>query len=139
MDKKDIKKKVLFICTHNSARSQMAEGLVNAFLAERYEAFSAGIEPSGVNPFAVEAMAEIGVDISYQRSKSLDEFLERRFDYVVTVCDHADEMCPFFPGGEERIHKGFEDPASIEGSPGEKLSGFIRIRDEIRKWIEEVL
>lgn len=138
MDQKIEKKKILFICTHNSARSQMAEGFVNALLSDRFEAISAGIDPSGVNPFAIKVMAEIGVDISHHRSKRVDEFLKREFDYVVTVCDGANELCPFFSGGKERIHKGFEDPSIIEGTEEEKRAGFIRIRDEVKKWIEEV-
>ena len=95
-----MKKKVLFICTHNSARSQMAEGLMRTLYPDRYVVFSAGTEPRGVNPYAVKGMAEIGIDISLHRSKSLDEFLDMKFDYVVTVCDHAKQICPFFPGGK---------------------------------------
>jgi len=131
------KKKVLFICTHNSARSHMAEGLMNALYGDRYEAFSAGIEPSGVNPFAIEAMADLGIDISHHRSKGLEPFINQAFDYVVTVCDHANEVCPFFPGGKERLHKSFRDPASFPGTDEEKRDLFRLTRDEIRKWIEE--
>ena len=128
--------KILFICTHNSARSHMAEGLVNAFYEDRYQAFSAGTEPSAVNPLAVRVMQEIGIDISDHRSKSLDPFIDQDLDYVVTVCDHAKEACPFFPGGRKALHKGFPDPASVPGTEDEKLSLFRLVRDEIRKWIE---
>jgi len=130
-------KKVLFICTHNSARSQMAEGLMRTLYPDRYEPWSAGTEPSGVNPYAVKVMAEIGIDISLHGSKSLDDFLDMKFDYVVTVCDHAKQICPFFPGGKESMHKGFEDPAAFKGSEDEKIAIFRRVRDKIRDWIVE--
>ncbi len=132
-----MKKRVLFICTHNSARSQMAEGFLRALYGDRYEAYSGGTEPSGINPYAIKVMAEAGVDISGQRSKGLEEFKGMRFDYVVTVCDRAREACPFFPGGGKLLHRGFEDPSKFEGTEEEILSGFRRVRDEIRKWIEE--
>jgi arsenate reductase len=125
-------KKVLFICTHNSVRSQMAEGLVNHDLAGKIQAFSAGTEPTRVNPLAVAAMKEIGIDIAGQRSKSLDEFADEKFDFVITLCDHAAETCPVFFGGTRRIHMGFEDPWKATGSEEEKLSFFRNIRDEIR-------
>lgn len=131
------KKTILFICTHNSARSHMAEGFVNANYSDRFQAFSAGIEPSGVNPHAIRVMAENGIDISGHRSKDVEQFLDQELDYVVTVCDHANETCPFFPGGKERLHKGFTDPAAIERSEEEKITGFRRVRDEIKEWIEE--
>ena len=120
MTQKHEKKKVLFLCTHNSARSQMAEGLMNAHYGDRYEAYSAGTEPSNVNPYAVAVMAEIAIDISSHRPKSIGEFQSIQFDYVVTVCDSAKETCPFFPGGKEQIHKGFEDPSQFDGP--ERLS-----------------
>jgi arsenate reductase len=131
------KEKILFICTHNSARSHMAEGLVNAFYGDHLEAQSAGTEPSEVNPLAVRVMAEIGIDISGHHSKGVEDFLDQDFEYVVTVCDHANETCPFFPGGKERIHRGFQDPAAVGGSEDERLAIFRRVRDEIRHWIEE--
>ena len=131
------KKRVLFICTHNSARSQIAEGVMNQIYGEVFEAFSAGTEPSSVNPFAIEVMGEIGIDISRHRSKSVEEFLEQDFDYVITVCDQANEACPFFPGGKERIHKGFVDPAEVQGSDLEKRAAFRKARDEIMEWIEK--
>ena len=109
MEKLTEKKNVLFICTHNSARSQMAEGLMNSLLSDHYEAHSAGTEPSELNSYAVKAMAEVGIDISNHRSKSLDGFLDRDWDYVVTVCDRANESCPFFPGGRNRGFSGRGD------------------------------
>ena len=138
MEKRKAVKKILFICTHNSARSHMAEGFVNALYGERYLAFSAGTEPSKVNPYAVRVMQEIGIDISDHRSKSVDEFLDQDLDYVVTVCDHAKEVCPFFPGGRKALHKGFQDPASVAGTEDEKLSLFRRVREEIRDWVEKI-
>lgn len=136
MEKKQALKKVLFICTHNSARSHMAEGFMNARYGDRYLALSAGTEPSALNPFAVRVMQEIGIDISDRRSKSVDEFMNQDLEYVVTVCDHAKEACPFFPGGRKAIHKGFKDPASSAGTEQEKLAFFRSVRDEIREWIE---
>lgn len=130
-------KKVLFICTHNSARSHIAEGLMNALYRDRYRAFSAGTEPSAVNPYAVRVMQEIGIDVSDHRSKSVDEFINQDLDYVVTVCDHAKESCPFFPGGRKSMHKGFQDPSSATGTEEEKLAVFRRVRDEMRDWIRE--
>jgi arsenate reductase len=137
MEKKQVLKKVLFICTHNSARSHMAEGFMNAFYGDRYTAFSAGTEPSNVSPHAICVMQEIGIDISDHRSKSVDEFMDQDLDYVVTVCDHAKEACPFFPSGRKPMHKGFQDPASVTGTEEEKLALFRRVRDEIRDWIEK--
>ena len=136
MKSKKIKKRVLFICTHNSARSQMAEGLMNELLSERYEAWSAGTAPSDVNPYAIEVMSEIGINIRNHRSKSIDEFIQQDFDYVITVCNHANETCPFFPGGKERIHKGFKDPDAFGGDRIKKLEAFRALRDEIKKWID---
>lgn len=137
MTQEETKKKVLFICTHNSARSQMAEGLLNALGADRYEAFSAGTETSEVRPQAIEVMREIGIDISTQTSKGLDPFLDKELDLVVTVCDRARESCPYFPGGKEVLHKGFEDPSAARGTEEEKRGVFRRVRDEIRDWIEK--
>jgi len=128
-------KKILFICTHNSARSQMAEGLLKTLYGDRYEVYSAGVKPAGVNPSAVRVMAETGIDISAYRSKSLNEFQEMKFDWVVTVCDNASKTCPFFPGSENYIHKGFEDPVGFTGTEDEKLIFFRKVRDEIRDWI----
>ncbi len=132
-------KRVLFICTHNSARSQMAEGLVNHDLAGKVQAFSAGTDPTSVNPLAVAAMRELGIDISRQRSKSIDEFADQKFDFVITLCDHAAESCPVFFGGVQRIHIGFPDPSGVTGTEAEKLSFFRKLRDQIRKEIIEFL
>ena len=131
-----MKQRVLFICTHNSARSQMAEGLLNYHYSDKYEGYSAGIEATQVNPYVVKAMAEIGIDISNQRSKSIEEFHGETFDYVVTVCDHAKEICPFFPG-KIILHKGFDDPSSFTGTEEEILKQVKRVRDEIKKWIAD--
>jgi len=131
------RKRVLFICTHNSARSQMAEGFLNTLYPDRYEAYSAGTEPTMVNPYAVQVMKEVGIDISYHRSKAVREFLHMDIDYVITVCDHARQTCPFFPGGKEIIHKGFEDPAAFSGGEDDTLAVFRRLRDEILSWIKE--
>jgi arsenate reductase len=129
-------KRVLFICTHNSARSQMAEGILNAFHGDKYEGFSAGVTPTKVNPYVIRVMAEIGVDISGNRSKSIEEFRGKNFNYVVTVCDGAREACPFFPG-EKVIHQSFEDPSQFKGSDEEILKQVRKVRDEIRKWIRK--
>ena len=131
------KKKVLFICTHNSARSQMAEGLLNAFYGDRFETCSAGTEPSQVNPYAIKAMAEIGIDISKNRSKSLQEFQGVKFDYVVTVCDQEKGACPFFPGAGTYLHQSFDDPSQFQGTEDEVLAKVREVRNEIRAWIEK--
>jgi arsenate reductase len=130
------KKRILFICTHNSARSQMAEGLVNALCGDRFEAFSAGTRPSAVRSAAVQVMAEIGIDISGHRSKSVEDFIQQPFDYIVTVCDGARQECPFFPGGKSYLHGSFKDPAACAGTEDEILACFRRSRDAIREWIE---
>jgi len=132
-----MKKTVLFICVHNSARSQMAEGLVNALCGDRFEAVSGGTQATRVHPAAIEAMAEIGIDISGHTSKSIDVFEGRRFDYVVMVCDDKQADCPFFPGGKEYIHHAFDDPAACTGTDAQVLACFRRARDEIRAWIEQ--
>jgi arsenate reductase len=124
--------RVLFVCTRNSARSQMAEALVNHDLEGKFEAFSAGTEPSIVQPMAVAVMRELGIDIAEARSKGLDEFAGQQFDYVITLCSQADEACPVFFGGTQKIHIGFPDPAEATGSDQEKLIAFRRVRDQIR-------
>ncbi|MFV1979923.1 MAG: arsenate reductase ArsC [Rhodothermia bacterium] len=129
------KQSVLFICTHNSARSQMAEGLLRANLGDRYEAYSAGTEADRVKPLAIRAMAELGIDISGHRSKTVDEFFGRKIDYVVTVCDSAREACPYFPARIEVMYKNFEDPSDANGTEEQRLSAFRATRDEIRSWI----
>jgi len=131
------KTKVLFICTHNSARSQMAEGYLSARYGDRYEAFSAGTEPTRVHPMAVEVMREIGIDISAHRPKLLDVFQGAGMDIVITVCDSDRGICPFFPGAKEEIHRSFPDPAGLAGSDEEIRAGFRRVRDEITRWIDE--
>lgn len=133
------KKRVLILCTGNSARSQMAEGLLRHDGGGSFEVFSAGVEPSHVRPQAVEAMREIGVDISGQRSKSVDEFAGQEFDYVITVCDNANERCPVFPGKTERVHWSFDDPAGAEGDEAARLAVFRRVRDEIRARLREFI
>lgn len=127
--------RILFLCTHNSCRSQMAEGLANHFLAGRCQAFSAGTQATRVNPLAARVLAELGIDISHHRSKTLDEFQGQRFDHVVTLCGDANETCPLFIGGVERIHHGFDDPSRLKGSEEEVLPEYRRMRDEIKEWI----
>jgi arsenate reductase len=134
-----MKKKVLFLCTANSARSQMAEALVNHDLGDRFEAFSAGTAPTAPRPEALEVLAEIGIDHSRARSKSLDEFADRTFDFVITLCDGANETCPLFFGGVKREHLGFEDPARATGTEDEILAAFRRVRDLIRRDVEAYL
>ncbi len=124
--------RVLILCTGNSARSQMAEGLLRHEAGDRFDVFSAGTGPSQVRPEAVAAMREIGIDISSHRSKSVDEFQALRFDTVITVCDNARESCPVFPAPTQRIHWSIDDPAAVEGSEEQRLAAFRRIRDEIR-------
>jgi arsenate reductase len=132
-------KRVLVLCTGNSARSQMGEGLFRKEGGESYEVFSAGTRPSHVRPEAIAVMREIGIDISGHRSKSVDEFAGQSFDYVVTVCDNARDNCPIFPGAGERIHWSFEDPAAVQGSEGERLAAFRRIRDQIHERVKKFL
>jgi arsenate reductase len=125
--------KVLVLCTANSARSQMAEGLLRAMAGDRVVVHSAGTKATAVNPYAVRAMADTGIDISDQFSKSLDRFLDQPFDYVITVCDHAAEQCPLFPGKAQRMHWGLNDPAAVEGDDDEKLQAFSLVRDRLRE------
>ncbi len=132
-------KRVLFICTRNSSRSQMAEALINHDLAGQFEAFSAGTDPSFVNPLAIAVMKELGMDISHQRSKGLDEFAGKQFDYVITLCSQADQACPVFFGGTKKIHMGFPDPTATVGGEEEKITAFRKIRDQIREQIVEFL
>ncbi len=136
------KARVLFLCTHNSARSQMAEGLLRHFAGDRFEVYSAGTEATVVRPQAIKVMNEIGIDISGQQSKTLEGYLMQPFDYVITVCDNARAECPAFRGSAERIHWGFDDPAAVGGSWDERLSAFRRVRDEIdarlREWVSTV-
>ncbi|HSM86418.1 MAG TPA: arsenate reductase ArsC [Candidatus Limnocylindrales bacterium] len=131
-----MKTKVLFLCTGNSARSQMAEGYLRRRAGEQYEVLSAGTHPAGLNPLAVEAMRELGIDIAGQRSKSVSEFLGESIAYVITVCDRARESCPIFPGALHLLHWSFDDPAAVQGSHEEKLKAFRRVRDEIAESID---
>ena len=137
MTQSERKKKILFVCTHNSSRSQMAEGLLRALKGDRWEAYSAGTAPTGVHPGAIAAMAEIGIDIRDHRAKGLDVFQGIDFDEAVTVCDHARESCPVVSGGGVKRHQSFEDPAAVKGTEAEVLAVFRRVRDEIRNWIME--
>lgn len=127
------KSRVLILCTGNSARSQMAEGLLRHEAGDRFEVASAGVEPTRVRHEAIGVMREIGIDISDHSSKSVDEFTGQEFDYVITVCDNANERCPIFPGSTERIHWSFDDPAVAEGDADTRLKVFRRVRDEIRE------
>ena len=126
------KKRVLILCTGNSARSQMAEGILHFTSGDKFEVESAGVAPSRVRLEAIEAMREIGIDISEHRSKSVDEFAEQKFDYIITVCDNARESCPVFPARATRIHWSFDDPAAVTGSDEKRLAAFRRVRDEIK-------
>ena len=134
------KLKVLFLCTGNSARSQMAEAFLRKYAGDRYEVFSAGLEPTVVNPFTIQVMEEIGVNMSSHRSKHLDEYVGKvHFDYLITVCDNAEKKCPFFPGVGIRLHWPFDDPASASGNDAQKLAKFRQVRDlidsRVREWL----
>ena len=131
-----MKQRVLFLCTGNSARSQIAEGLLRHLAGDRYDALSAGTHPVGLNPGAVAAMRELGIDISAQRSKSIDEFTDQAFDYVITVCDRAKDSCPRCPRAGRLVRWSFEDPAATMGSPEEQRRAFRTVRDQIKARIE---
>jgi arsenate reductase (thioredoxin) len=131
--------RVLFLCTHNSARSQMAEGILRHLGGERFEVHSAGTGATHVRPLAIRAMDEIGIDISGQESKTLERYLEESFDYVITVCDDANEACPFFPGAANRLHWSFEDPSRARGSEEEQLAVFRSVRDRIKDRVQAEL
>ena len=134
------KKRVLILCTGNSARSQMAEGILRHDCGDAFEVSSAGTKASFVRPKAIQAMSEIGIDISSHRSKSVDEFVGQQFDYVITVCDNAKESCPVFPGGAVRIHQNFEDPpAPGVGDDEFRLAVFRQVREEVRRWMESFI
>jgi arsenate reductase len=138
------KTSVLFLCTGNSARSQMAEGFLRQYGGERFEAFSAGLEPRGIHPYTRQVMEEIGIDLSSQRSKDISEYMgKRHFSYLVTVCAHAERNCPkVFPGVGQRLHWALDDPPAFEGTEAEKLDKFRQVRDEIasriRSWISQL-
>jgi len=131
-----MKQKILIICTHNSARSQMAEGYLNAKYGDRYEGLSAGTEVTRVHPLAIRVMNEIGIDISHHRSKELIEFFDLDIDLVVTVCDSANAACPMFPGAKKTIHVSFPDPSEATGSEEDQMKVFRQVRDEIVTWID---
>lgn len=129
------KERVLILCTGNSARSQMAEGLLREHHGDKFEVHSAGVDPSIVRPEAIDVMKEIGIDISGHTSKSADIFAGQEFDYIITVCDNAKEQCPYFPGSAKRIHRTFEDPASASGSYDDRAAAFRRVRDQISEYL----
>jgi arsenate reductase len=129
------KKRVLILCTGNSARSQMAEGLLRHDAGERFDVESAGTKPGTVRPEAIAAMKEVGIDLSGHRSKHVDEFAGQKFDCVITVCDNARESCPVFFGTAQRLHHSFDDPAALNGSEEERLAMFRRVRDELRDYL----
>ena len=127
--------KVLFLCSHNSARSQMAESLMNSMMGDLYSAFSAGLSPGKLNPYVVKAMAELDVDISANRTKGTEEFINQEFDFVVTVCDKAGDACPWFPGAKQNLHQGFPDPSQFSGSEEEIMNQVRQVRDQIKGWL----
>lgn len=130
------KERVLFLCTHNSARSQMAEAWLRHLCGDRYDVHSAGTEATAVRPLAVRAMAEVGVDISGQESKTLHRYLSEPWDYVITVCDDANDTCPVFPGGKRRLHWSLPDPSRATGSEQEQFAAYAQVRDRIRELVE---
>ncbi|HET8797240.1 MAG TPA: arsenate reductase ArsC [Thermoanaerobaculia bacterium] len=134
-----MKTRVLFLCTHNSARSQMAEGLLRSLASDRFDAWSAGTEATHVRPLAIAAMRELGIDLTSHTSKTIDSLRDRTFDVVITVCDSANEACPVFPGGTKRLHWSFDDPAAATGSEEERLTVFRRVRDEIASRLRQAL
>jgi arsenate reductase len=134
-----MKKRILVLCTGNSARSQMAEGLLRHDAGHLFEVESAGTRPSSVRPEAIAALGELGIDISGHRSKHVDEFAGQNFDVVFTVCDNAREICPVFPGGTRMIHHSFPDPAAVQGTGEERLAAFREVRDQIRSYLQELI
>jgi len=131
-------RRVLFLCSHNAARSQMAEGLLRHLAGDRFEAHSAGTTPTRIHPLAVAAMKEIGIDIGGQRSKSVDEFVGGPFDYVITLCDEAQEQCPIFPAGVRILHWGLPDPSAALGDEAARLAAFRRVRDDLAARIRQL-
>ncbi len=134
-----MRKSILFLCTGNSCRSQMAEGLLRHMYSDRFEAYSAGVDPTDVNPLAVRVMEEIGIDISGQQSKSLESLGDMTFDYVITLCDNARRTCPLFPGSHQLLHWSIEDPAAAKGTEAQRLPVFRNIRDRIKQRINELV
>lgn len=133
------KQRVIFICTHNSARSQMAEGLLRALAGERYETFSAGTVATRVHPLAIQAMAEKGIDLSSHSSDHIDKYMQMKFDYVITVCDNAKEACPYFPTSGSQWHWSFEDPSAATGTEEERLRKFREVREQIEQKLYSLL
>jgi len=131
------KESILFICVHNSARSQMAEGIFRYYYGEKCDVYSAGSDPRGIHPVSIQVMAEIGIDIFKHKSKSLEGFEGQEMDYVVTVCGDNQDTCPFFAGGKNYIHQPFEDPSAFEGTKQDKIEQFREVRDELKKWLEQ--
>lgn len=131
------KKKILILCTGNSARSQMAEGLLKHMCQSEFKVFSAGIKPTVIRPEAIQVLREINIDISKNRSKSIDEFVREEIDYVLTVCDNAEENCPYFPAKTKMIHHSFADPANVEGDEETRLKAFRQIRNQIQEYFNE--
>ena len=139
MSESESKQRVLFLCTHNSARSQMAEGLLRDLGGDRFETYSAGTEATHIRPLAIRAMAELDIDISGQESKTLDRYLDQPFDAVITVCDQANEACPVFFGARQRLHWSFPDPSKAQGDEDQQLTVYRQVRDAIRDRIEREL
>ena len=133
------RRRALFLCTHNSARSQMAEGLLRHFSRGTIDAFSAGTEATAVRPLAIRAMSELGIDISKHESKTLDRYVNDAFEYVITVCDDANETCPFFPNAKQRLHWSLPDPSKAAGSEEDQLAVYRTVRDELKSRIEQEL
>lgn len=131
------KKSVLFICVYNSARSQMAEGIFRHYFGEKCDVYSAGSDPQGIHPISVQIMAEMGIDISKHKSKSLKEFEGHKMDYVITLCGDRQDACPFFAGGRKYIHQSFKDPSAVNGTEEDKIKHFRSVRDELKKWLDE--
>src|SRR5438552_14063759 len=132
------RQRVLFLCTHNSARSQMAEGLLRHLAGDRFEVHSAGTEATRVHPEAIAVMAELGIDISGQSSKTLDGYVGQPFEYLITVCDQANEACPNFPGAKQRVHWSLPDPSQVSGDAEQRLAVFREVRDDIRQRINDL-
>lgn len=137
MAKETPKKSVLFLCVHNSARSQMAEGIFRHYYGEKCDVYSAGSDPRGIHSMSVQVMVEVGIDLSKHRSKNLKEFEGQEMDYVVTVCGNDQNTCPFFADGKKYVHQPFEDPSAFEGTEEDKIEQFRAVRDELKKWLEQ--
>jgi arsenate reductase len=132
-------KRILILCTGNSARSQIAEAFIKQLTFGRVDVYSAGIDPVPVNPYAIRVMKEIGIDISGNKSKSVNEFYNQAFDFIITVCDNAREKCPLFQGSHTKIHKSFNDPVQVKGKDKIKIETFRKVRDQIRDWVTEFI